>query len=57
MHYADVTRGYAYNVSVFSKSGLSDGQHEIVISSNAGANASLALFDYLLYTFVIAAFS
>lgn len=49
-HLPDNTTNYAYNVSGFAKIGLSKSEHTIVISNESGTNASLVLFDYLIYT-------
>ena len=44
---------FAYNVSVFARSGLSNGQHKFTLvngASNGFGDTSLVLFDYLVYT-------
>lgn len=42
---------FLYNQECFSKQGLSDGSHTLVISANApSGQSSLVLFDYLVYT-------
>lgn len=46
----DQNGGYSYNQTVFSKTGLQNQDHTLVITPVRGANASLLLFDWAEYT-------
>lgn len=41
---------YLYNISVFSKTDMSMGEHVLVMSAIQGSGPSLLLFDYAVYT-------
>lgn len=41
---------YLYNQTVFSKTGLSNTDHTLVIAAVQGSAASLLLFDWAMYT-------
>ena len=43
---------YIYNVLLSSETGLDDTEHTLVMSAVQGANTSLLLFDYAVYTLV-----
>ncbi|KIJ96144.1 hypothetical protein K443DRAFT_107695 [Laccaria amethystina LaAM-08-1] len=45
----DASSTYTYNHSVFSKTGLSNGEHTLVMTTG-GTTAALLLFDYVIYT-------
>lgn len=45
----DASSTYTYNHSVFSKTGLSNGEHTLVITTG-GTMAAVLLFDYVIYT-------
>lgn len=45
----DASSTYTYNHSVFSKAGLSDAEHTLVMTTG-GTTAALLLFDYVIYT-------
>ena len=47
------TDDFKYNVTVYSKTGLSDAEHTLVMTAGQGTNASLLLFDWALYMQVI----
>lgn len=49
-HQPDQVSQYYYNVSMFAKADLDNKEHTIVIYNNAASQASLILFDYLVYT-------
>jgi len=51
-HEPDATADqYVYNVSVFSKMGLSNTEHKLVMSTVQGSQSSALLFDWAMYTF------
>lgn len=41
---------YLYNQTVFSKTGLSDTDHTLVLAAVQGSDPSLLLFDWAIYT-------
>ena len=43
---------YLYNIVVFSKEGLSNQEHTLVMSAEYGTKQSLLLFDWAMYTCV-----
>lgn len=49
-HQPDQVSQYYYNVSMFAKADLDNKEHTIVIYNTAASQASLILFDYLVYT-------
>lgn len=49
-HTTDGTKVFQYNVLVFSKDGLSDGDHSFVIQPTAGPFGNYVIFDYAKYT-------
>jgi hypothetical protein len=55
-HVPDSTSTILYSVPVFSKAGLENTQHTLVIQPflQPDTNATLLLFDYAQYTYVIA---
>lgn len=44
---------YAYNILVYSNSTLPAGEHTNQIQNGSPGNQSLALLDYIVYTYVI----
>ena len=46
----DIEPAYLYNQNVFSKTGLDNQNHTLVMTAMRGANASLLLFDWAQYT-------
>jgi len=47
------TSGYQYNVAVYSNSGLTNGQHTIMMQTGRiGGSASAMLIDRIIYTYV-----
>lgn len=47
---AEAARDIQYNATVFSVSGLSNSQHELVISTSGAPNMTYVNFDYAIYT-------
>ena len=53
-HIPDPSRGpYLYNITAFERTGLSIGEHTLVMTAIQGAKPSLLLFDYAVYTWVV----
>lgn len=50
IHQPDQVSQYYYNMPLFVKTDLDNKEHTIVINSIAASQASLTLFDYLVYT-------
>ncbi|EPT06111.1 hypothetical protein FOMPIDRAFT_9495, partial [Fomitopsis schrenkii] len=44
------TDDFEYNVTVYSKTGLSNAKHTLVMTAEQGTSPSLLLFDWALYT-------
>lgn len=42
--------GYQYDHPIFSKDGLKNGPHQLVMSTTGNTNQTIFLFDYLVYT-------
>ena len=47
----DGVGGFLYNVAVYSKKSLPNGNHTISIATVADNRSSLFLFDYIVYTY------
>ena len=45
---------YLYNIDVFSQDGLNNTEHTLVINVESGSMVSLLLFDWAIYTYVLA---
>jgi hypothetical protein len=52
-HAPDVTNNFLFNASVFSRQGLANVPHKLVITPTGGTASSLFLFDYATYTYVV----
>jgi hypothetical protein len=51
-HLPDTSNAYLYNVPVYTKQGLDNIEHKLLIAPTAGINNSVFVFDYAIYTYV-----
>lgn len=49
-HYPTTSTVFEYNVLLYSNTSLQNAEHTIVMNASSDPNASLVLFDYLVYT-------
>ncbi len=49
---SEAAQNIQYNATVFSASGLSNSQHEFVISTSGAPNMTYVNFDYAIYSYV-----
>jgi hypothetical protein len=51
-HDSDGSSNFQYNATVFSKTGLEDGDHVLLIETK-GPDSAVIIFDFALYTCVV----
>lgn len=52
VHEPKATTDYEYNILGLVNTNIPEGQHQLLIQTTGDQNASLVLFDYLIYTYV-----
>jgi hypothetical protein len=56
VHHPNSSSIYLYNVPVYSKQGLDNVEHKLLITPTAGTDNSVFVLDYAIYTYVLFAF-